>query len=151
MKIKEVSAGVKLTKNYDSYQASLTAEVDEHEDVEKIGEELMEKASVIIDQKLGNVKKHVKRYLKKDEAEVGAAWLDKKFEDRLSVQDKQTREWRDVNLKDLEEVGDDYREKTSEGTFIFKKIPEEKRTNNKMPVYRIYKVGGKSDEKRKNL
>jgi len=28
MKIKEVQAGVKLTKNYDSYQASLVAEIE---------------------------------------------------------------------------------------------------------------------------
>ena len=51
MKIKEVHAGVKLTKNYDSYQASLVAELEIGEDPEKIGEDLMEKALAIVSKK----------------------------------------------------------------------------------------------------
>ena len=39
MKIKEVQAGIKVTKNYDSYQASLVADIETGEDPEKVGEE----------------------------------------------------------------------------------------------------------------
>jgi len=83
MKIKEVQAGVKLTKNYDSYQASLTADLEIGESPEKVGEELMEKALEI-------VRKKVKpddelNDEKSSEIEVGAAWQHKKYNDLLSV------------------------------------------------------------------
>ena len=32
------------------------------------------------------------------------------------------------------------KQKSKEGVFLFKKIPEKKRTNNKMPIFRIYKI-----------
>lgn len=140
MKIKEVHAGVKLTKNYDSYQASLVAELEIGEDPEKIGEDLMEKALTIVSKKIGL---NNKQNLKKDGfpgIEVGAAWSDKKFKDRLSVKDSKTGKWENVSLKDLEKINGGYRQKTNEGVFIFKKIPEDKRANHKMPIFRIYKI-----------
>jgi len=48
--------------------------------------------------------------------------------------------WEQVKISELEKVREGYQRKTSEGIFIFRKIPEKKRMNNKMPVYRIYKI-----------
>jgi len=140
MKIKEVHAGVKLTKNYDSYQASLTAEIEVGEDSEKVGGELMEKALAIVSKKIGLGNK---QKLEKEEflgIEVGAAWPDKKIKNNLSMKNSKSGKWENVNLKDLEKIEEGYKQKTSEGTFIFNKIPEEKRTNSKMPIFRIYKI-----------
>ena len=140
MKIKEVHAGVKLTKNYDSYQISLTAEIETGENPEKLGEELIEKALAIVSKK---IKLSNKQKLDKEEfseIEVGAAWLDKKFKDRLSVKDSQTGKWENVNLKDLEKTNEGYKQKNNKGVFIFKKIPEDKRANHRMPIFRIYKI-----------
>jgi len=142
MKIKEVHAGVKLTKNYDSYQASLVAELEIGEDPEKIGEDLMEKALAIVSKKIGLSNK---QNLKKEGfpgIEVGAAWLGKTFKDRLSVKYSKTGNWEEVKIEDLEKTKEGYKQKTSEGIFIFKRIPEEKRANNKMPIFRIYKISG---------
>jgi len=142
MKIKEVHAGVKLTKNYDSYQASLVAELEIGEDPEKIGEDLMEKALAIVSKKIGLSNK---QNLKKEGflgIEVGAAWLGKVFKDRLSVKYSKTGNWEEVKIGDLEKTKEGYKQKTSEGIFIFKRIPEEKRANNKMPIFRIYKISG---------
>jgi hypothetical protein len=147
MKIKEVQAGIKVTKNYDSYQASLAADIETGEDPEKVGAELMEKASAIVNKRIGAElnKKPVSEkrgYSNKDkETEVGAAWLDKKFKDRLSVKDSGTGKWKDVNVADLEKTSEGYRQKTAEGMFVFKKLSERERTSNKMPMYRIYKIG----------
>jgi len=150
MKIKEINAGVKLTKNYDSYQASLTADIETGEDPEKVGIELMEKASAIVGKKMENEsgkKSFDKVKRTNNETEVGAAWLDKKFKDRLSVKDSATGKWSDVKIIDLEKTDEDYRQETSEGVFIFKKLLEKERTNNKMPMYRIYKIGDLKNEK----
>jgi len=138
MKIKEVQAGVKLTKNYDSYQASLTADLEIGESPEKVGEELMEKALEI-------VRKKVKpddelNDEESSEIEVGAAWQHKKYNDLLSVKMSEDENWEQVKISELEKVREGYQRKTSEGIFIFRKIPEKKRMNNKMPVYRIYKI-----------
>ncbi len=145
MKIKEVQAGIKITKNYNSYQASLTAEIETGENPEIIGEELMKKASNIvktnIDFSAGKSQENIKSGMDKGkEIEVGAAWLNKKFEGRLDVKDSKTGQWKDININDLEKTPVGYKHKTSEGTFIFKKIPKEEKTNNRMPSYRIYKV-----------
>ena len=146
MKIKEISAGVKLTKNYDSYQASLTADIETGEDPEKVGTELMEKALVIVNKKMATIELNEKSFdkvkRKNNEIEVGAAWLDKKFKDRLSVKDSATGKWSDVKIIDLEKTEQGYRQETSEGAFIFRKLLEKQRTNNKMPMYRIYKIEG---------
>ena len=151
MKIKEIQAGIKVTKNYNSYQASMTANFETGEDPEKVGAELMEKASAIVNKKIeielnkksgfelnkksfGNIKR------KTNGIEVGAAWPDKKFKDRLSVKDSVTNEWSDVKMIDLEKIQEGYKQETSEGVFIFRKLSERERTNNKMPFYRIYKI-----------
>jgi len=150
MKIKEIHAGIKVTKNYDSYQASLTADLETGEDPEKVGAELMEKALAIVNKKIGaklDKKSFGKIKRMNNETEVGAAWLDKKFKDKLSVKDSTTGKWRNVRIVDLEKTGEGYRQKTSEGVFIFRKLLERERTNNKMPIYRIYKIGGLENEK----
>ena len=140
MKIKEVQAGIKLTKNYDSYQASLVAELETGEDPEKIGEDLIEKASAIVSKKMSLDNKPDLAKEGFSEIEVGAAWLGKKSKDRLSVKNSETGKWENVNIKDLEKIKEGYKQETSEGIFIFKEIPEEKRTNYKMPIFRIYKI-----------
>ena len=147
MKIKEVSAGIKVTKNYDSYQASLSAELETGENPEKVGAELMEKATVIVTRQMGarlhNGSRQVTkktRQMNEKGVEVGAAWPDKKFSDRLSVKYSNSNKWEDVKIAHLEKTSEGYKQKNIGGVFIFKKIPDEKRTNDKMPVYRIYKV-----------
>jgi len=151
MKIKEVQAGIKITKNYNSYQDSLTAKLETGESPEIIGKELMKQASNIVNKNIGielnpsqlqekieNIKP-VQATINK-EIEVGAAWLDKKFQNKLSVKDSKTGKWKKVNLFDLEEIDIGYKQETAEGIFIFKKLSEKERINSKMPVYRIYKV-----------
>jgi len=151
MEIKEIQAGIKVTRDYNSYQASLAAEIETGEDPEKVGADLMEKALAIVNRKMGAElnKKSVmtKKEYPDKETEVGAAWSDKKFKDRLSVKDSETGKWEDVSVADLEKTDEGYRQKTSKGIFIFRKIPEKKRVNNKMPMYRIYKIGGLEDPK----
>ena len=152
MKIKEIHAGIKIVKNYNSYQASLTADLETEEEPEKVGAELMKKASAIINQKIGvdlNKKSFGKvREKISNEIEIGAAWPDKKFKDRLSVKDSATGQWKDVEIIDLEKTSEGYRQKTTEGVFIFKKLSERERTNNKMPMYRIYKIEELKNEKK---
>lgn len=153
MKIKEVQAGIKLTKNYNSYQASLTAELETGEAPEKVGAELMEKASNILKKKTGidldtddldtdNPQEGLKspQPSKTKEIEVGAAWPDKEFTNRLSIKDSRTGHWKDLDIADLEKINEGYKQKTEEGTFIFRKLPEAERIHDKMPTYRIYKV-----------
>ena len=147
MKIKEVQAGIKITKNYNSYQASLTAELETGENPEKVGAELMEKALDIVKKKTGidaskDTRDSAKPTINKrnEGIEVGGAWPDKKFANRLSVKDSRTGKWEDVNIENLEKIDGGYKQKTNEGTFIFRKLPKEKRTNNRMPWYRIYKI-----------
>jgi len=150
MKIKEIQAGIKITKNYDSYQASLAADIETGEDPEKVGTELMEKASAIVNKKIGaelDKKSFDKIKRINHETEVGAAWPDKKSKDILNVKDTVTGKWDDVKIVDLEKIREGYRQETPEGVFIFRKLSERERTNNKMPMYRIYKIGGLENSK----
>ena len=145
MKIKEIQAGIKITKNYNSYQASMIANFEKGDNPEKIGEELMERASAIVNKKIETElnKKSFDRIKRKiNEIEVGAAWPDKKFKDKLNVKDSATNQWSDVRMIDLEKIPGGYKQETSEGVFIFRKLSERQRTNNKMPFYRIYKIKG---------
>jgi len=148
MKIKEVSAGVKLTKNYDSYQASLTADFETGENPEKVGAELMAKALAIVNKRIVQLNEKSFGSIKREtnEIEVGAAWPDKKFKDRLSVKDSATGKWEDVKIIDLEKTEQGYRQETPEGVFIFRKLSEKERANNKMLIYRIYKIKGELNE-----
>ena len=138
MKIKEVSVGVKLTKNYDSYQASLTAELEDEEVPEKIGELLMEKSLAIVKQKLNFEKSN-------NEIEVGAAWISKESKDNLSVQYSKGGIFENVDISNLKKTDNGFKQIIGKDIFIFKKLSEKERTNNKMPVYRIYKIGGKNE------
>ena len=136
MKIKEVQAGVKVTKDYNSYQASLSAEISSEENPESVGAELMEKALTIVNRKAAELERN--KLGRKDD-EMGAAWLGKKS-GVLSVQYSDGT-WKDVNVSGLEKTDDGYLQKTETEVFVFKKIPEEKRMNKKMPIYRIYRRG----------
>ena len=148
MKIKEIQAGIKITKNYNSYQASLTAEIETGESPEMIGKELMKQASSIVNKNIGielspsQLQENIKpvQATSNKEIEVGAAWPDNKFKNRLSVKDSITGKWKEINLSELEKIGGGLKQETAEGTFIFRKLSKEERTNNKMPTYRIYKV-----------
>ena len=138
MKIKEVSAGVKMSKNYDSYQMNLVADLEKGESAEKVGEILIERAIEVVNKKMKE-----DNYLGKNknkEIEVGAAWFSKKSKEVLSVQYSKNSKWVDVEVKDLERIGEGYKQKINEGVFLFRRIPEEKRKSNKMPVFRIYEV-----------
>ena len=138
MKIKEVQAGVKIVKNYNSYHVNMTAELDDGENPEAIGEILIERASKII---LDNVNSG--DFSTENLAEVGAAWPSKKFNEGLSVKISKTGKWEDVKIEDLEKTADGYKQKTDDGILIFRKISDDKRTNGKMPMFRIYKMGGR--------
>ena len=48
MKIKEVSEGVKVSKNYNSYSVNLIADVEDNESYEKVGEILIDKSLDIV-------------------------------------------------------------------------------------------------------
>lgn len=135
MKIKEVSAGVKISKNYNSYQMNLVADVENGEDVEKVGEILIEKTMEVINKKLKESSED-----KFDGLEIGAAWFDKNSKDKLSVKYSKDGGWEEVNILDLEKVSEGYKQNIDGGVFVFRRIPEEKRKNNKMPVFRIYKM-----------
>ena len=65
--------------------------------------------------------------------EIGAAWQDKKFKDKLSCKNTETGEWASIKLNEIK----DEKYESSNGTWLFKKI--ENRPNEKMPLYRIYK------------
>jgi hypothetical protein len=131
MKIKEVSAGVKVSKNYNSYSINLVADVEEKENHEKVGEILINKAMGIIDKKIGSNGKENK------EIEVGAAWYSKESPGKLSVQYSKGGTFSEIGIKELEEEG--FKQIVDGEKFVFKRIPLEKRKNNKMPVFRIYK------------
>lgn len=138
MKIKEVQAGVKVSRNYNSYSLSLIADIENTENPEKVGDILMEKALKVVNKKIG-------KSLRGNFKEIGAAWFSKNSSDKLSVQYSKEGVWKDVEIKDLEEDGEGYIQKTRNEKFFFKRIPEEKRKNAKMPVFRIYKIGGKDE------
>ena len=136
MKIKEVSAGVKISKNYNSYQMNLVADVENGENAEQVGEILIERAIEVINKKLkenldGNEFKGL---------EIGAAWFSKKSKDKLSVQYSKNGNWEEINISNLEKISEGYRQNIDGEIFVFRRIPEEERRNNKMPVFRIYKM-----------
>ena len=136
MKIKEVSAGVKISKNYNSYQMNLVADVENGENAEKVGEFLIERTLEVINKKL-------KEGLEEDKfngLEIGAAWFSKKSKNKLSVQYSKDGNWEDVDILDLEKISKGYKQNINGEVFVFRRIPEEKRKNNKMPVFRIYKM-----------
>jgi uncharacterized protein (DUF736 family) len=131
MKIKEVSAGVKVSRNYNSYSINLVADVEDSESAEKVGEFLIEKAMEVVNKKInGNDKKEI---------EVGAAWLSKDSKDKVSVQYSKGGIFKDVKIKDLEIIDGGFKQIVNGESFVFRLIPEEKRKNNKMPMFRIYK------------
>lgn len=53
MQIKEVTAGVKLSQDYNSYSCSITAELDQGEEADIAGISLMGKAMDIVQKKTG--------------------------------------------------------------------------------------------------
>lgn len=130
MKIKEVSAGVKVSKNYNSYSINLVADVDESESYEKVGDVLIDKAKEILNKKIEN-------NLEGSEIEVGAAWYSKESPGKLSVQYSKGGKFSEIEIKELEKQK--FRQTFGDETFIFRRIPLEERKNNKMPVFRIYK------------
>jgi len=100
------------------------------------------RASAIVDKDIkieSNMGRPIQTSNKK-EVEVGAAWLDKKSKDRLSVKDSRIGAWKEVNISDLKKIDAGYKQETDEGIFIFKKLSEKEKINSKMPVYRIYKI-----------
>lgn len=148
MKIKEVQAGVKVSRNYNSYSISLVADMEGSESPEKVGEVLIERAREIVSKKIQenentDLKVSAKQTQteKSHEEEVGAAWPDKKSEEKLSVKYSGSEEWHDVNVSDLEKTNEGYKQRVGEDVFVFRKIPSEKRKNPKMPTFRIYKTG----------
>lgn len=141
MKIKEVSAGVKVSKNYNSYSINLVADVEDNESYEKVGDILIDKAKEIIDKKVGN-----KDFMKKEnkEIEVGAAWYSKELPGKLSIQYRKGGEFSEIEIKELEKKN--FKQIINNETFVFRRIPLEKRKNNKMPVFRIYKLKERGNE-----
>jgi uncharacterized protein (DUF736 family) len=137
MKIKEVQAGVKISKNYNSYSMNLVADLDKGESPEKVGEILIEKAKEIVNKNVGD-NKTVK--IKNKEKEVGAAWYSRDSPGKLSVQYSKGGNFKEIRIEDLEKSG--FKQIVNGETFVFRRIPLEKRRNNKMPVFRIYKNGG---------
>lgn len=131
MKIKEVSAGVKVSKNYNSYSINLVADLENGECYENVGNVLIEKAEELIDKKIGN--KNQK------ETEVGAAWFSKDSLDKLSVQYSKGGVFREIEIKDLKKTEEGFTQIVNGDKFVFRNIPEKNRKNNKMPVFRIYK------------
>jgi hypothetical protein len=131
MKIKEVSAGVKVSKNYNSYSLNLVADVEEKENAKEVGELLIEKAMEVVNKKLKDGEGNEK------EREVGAAWYSRESPGKLSVQYSKGGTFSEIGIKELEEEG--FKRIVGDETFVFRRIPLEKRKNNKMPVFRIYK------------
>jgi len=134
MKIKEVSAGVKISKNYNSYSVNLIADLENGENSQKVGEDLIEKALEVVNKKMIE-----KENLKDGEKEVGAAWYSKDSPRKLSVQYSKGGAFSEIQIEDLEKSG--FVQKLNNEKYVFKRIPLEKRRNNKMPVFRIYKRG----------
>lgn len=132
MKIKEVSAGVEVSKNYNSYSVNLVADLESGESYENVGNVLIEKAKEIIDKKIeGKNEKKI---------EVGAAWFNKDSREILSVQYVKGGVFSEVEIKNLEKTEGGFRQIVDGETFVFRRIAKEKRKNNKMPVFRIYNL-----------
>lgn len=133
MKIKEVSAGVKVSKNYNSYSVNLVADLENGEKPEQVGNFLIKKSLEIVNNNIHgeNIGKE------KKEIEVGAAWYSKDSPEKISVQYSKGGVFSEMEIKDLEKSG--FIRELNNEKYIFKKIPLEKRKNNKMPVFRIYR------------
>lgn len=138
MKIKEVSAGVKVSRNYNSYSLNLVADVEENENYEKVGNILIDKAMEVVNKKIGSNKKEIEK-----EKEVGAAWYSRESPGKLSVQYFKGGEFSEIEIKELEKKG--FVQEKGNEKYIFRRIPLEKRKNNKMPVFRIYKESKNED------
>jgi len=138
MKIKEVQAGVKISSNYNSYQMNLVADVVEGESIKEVGEILIEKALEVINKKMGEKRDMNLEENDLSEIEVGAAWPHKKSSALLSVKMSKEGLWEQIKISDLEKIYGGYKQKTKDGVLIFRRIPENKRKNNKMPMFRIY-------------
>lgn len=134
MKIKEVSAGVKVSRNYNSYSVNLVADLEENESYEKVGEVLIDKSLDLINKKMGSIEKFKKE---NKENEVGAAWYSKESPGKLSVQYSKGGSFVEIGIEYLEKSG--FKQIVNGETFVFRRIPLENRKNNKMPVFRIYK------------
>jgi uncharacterized protein (DUF736 family) len=132
MKIKEIQAGVKISKDYNSYSMNLVADLENSDSAESVGEALIRRAEEIINKEINE------KISRKDEREVGAAWRSKESPDKLSVQYSKGGKFEDVAISELEEFEGGYQQKINEKVFIFRRIPNEKRKNNKMPMFRIY-------------
>jgi len=137
MKIKEIQAGVKVSKNYNSYSVNLVADIEENEIPETVGGILIEKSLEIVSKKMNGIKEEV---IEKEnsEIEIGAAWFHKKSSDFLSVKFSKDGSWENVKISDLEKTDDGFKQKINNEVLIFRRISEEKRRNDKMPVFRIY-------------
>jgi len=129
MRIKEVQAGVKIVKNYNSYQMNLTAELENGDIVDEAGEKLIERAKKIIEETIDSVSENL--------VEVGAAWPHKKSSNFLSVQFSKGGNYEDIRISDLKETREGYEQESPEGVLIYKKINEKR--SNKMPLFRVYK------------
>ena len=126
-----------MSKNYNSYQVNLVADLEGDESSEDVGRVLIEKALGIVREGMGE-----EGVLTGDnfrEVEVGAAWFSRMSKDVLSVQYSKGGSWEDVAISDLEKTGGGYKQKIGEDVFVFRRIPDEERKSNKMPVFRIYK------------
>lgn len=130
MKIKEISAGVKVSKNYNSYSVNLVADLEENENYKKVGEILIGKAMEVVNKKIGSNGNE-------NEKEVGAAWYSRESPGKLSVQYSKGGAFSEIGIKELEKEG--FKQIVNGERFVFRRIPLEKRKNNKMPVFRIYK------------
>ncbi len=72
--------------------------------------------------------------------EIGAAWKDKKFPDlKLNCKQNDSDSYISVEIEKLEKTEDGYIYETDQEKLILREIPEEKRTNPRMPYYRIFK------------
>jgi hypothetical protein len=130
MKIKEVSAGVKVSRNYDSYQVGFVAEVGDGEDCGEVGRALMKRALGVVE---GEISCDGKKSFD-DRDEIGAAWKSRKIDNCFSV--KIDGKWIDVRIEDLVKSGDGYEWRVGDEVFDFRRV--EGRTE-KMPSYRIYR------------
>ena len=135
MKIKEVSAGVKVSKNYNSYSINLVADLENEEDYKIVGNNLINEAKKILSRT-----DFFSDKMKKDK-EVGAVWLHKKSENFLSIKFKDEKNYEDVRINELEKRGEDYLFKKDGQIYLFRKISDEKRKNNKMSLFGIYLEG----------
>lgn len=132
MKIKEVQAGVKIVKNYNSYSVNLVADVDEGESAQVVADKLINESKKIIDERM------IQKESGKDLVEVGAAWPSKKLPGFLSVQFSKSGKYEDMKEDSFEEADGEYIMKKNGENFIFRKVPPKERTNGRMPVFRVY-------------